>query len=1310
MIIGNPLLLKKAADDSTPAEDPVTRSLRLAGSHYLTKTFSSSGNRKTYTIAFWVKRSKISTSSTQVLFSAAPSGHNSNPNIDQISFRPNDTLEFYQYPSGSQESRLATAAVFRDTSAWMHCCFSVDTTLPDSEETDRVKIFVNGVLQSVATYTDYPSQNHESLFNKSEMHKIGEEAIRDRYNSDVLISDFYFIDGTALSTPVGNLIEDTGYSSYKPKAFDMSSYSGNSFHIDAQPAHDADLLVTSVGRNDGDTTFADVAAGHTVTRYGNTEHSIAVGSPFTGSDRAIYFDGSGDKIETGTTTDFNFGTGDFTVECWINPSQSGSQYEGLIASDNYGGSGARWTVYQNYSNIQFWGYNSSGSYVSTTASSVLTVGQWHHIAVTRESGTLKIYVNGVEEQSSTSYSSYDFSDDTGLRLGNSYGSFSYQGYMYDVRVVNGTAITPPSGGPTSKLTSVTNTKLLLQPDKDDSSWGDESDNQTLTGSGDLSTVSPTASTPYDDAAKSTAISFDGTGDYLSVATSSDFDFGSGSYTYEGWFYFNGFSETPDGIFSRNNSSTQEWAVCTNSSGTLQFFESINNSYNTSSFTFSTGQWYHIALCKNGTTYKVYVDGSEKISVTLSSAPDANLPVLIGRFYDNYNGYYLDGYCFDFRAQKGVDTGGSVPSAPFELNPVYIGGDQSGNKNHFTPTNISSHDVMRDTPTSNFCTFSPISGPPRGTSTTISEGNLKVVGGYSGSYFMRVMGTVAVSSGKWFYEVRCGSNHTNSREYGFKGVNTHWPTGAYGLGGGSTSWATESEFAFSAYHGGVKFSNSSSPATSGTSWGSDGDVIGLALDLDSTSATRIGTLRVFKNGSEVGSATDIPTGGSTGWVPCIDETSYGPQTSVTNFGQDPTFGGLESGTTYTSDNTTGVVGEFHNPIPSGYLPFAAGNLPDPTVTPSEHFGVLTYTGNSDTYNDSGSTQNVTGVNFDVGMAWIKDRDNSAESSYTGSGNDEYGNYLFDTVTGTSTGGYNIDLDVIYSSGGPYLNSSYYGVTSFSAGSGANRGITVDEAGETNFDYDDGSYQLNERYVAWLWKLGSTGSSSTWNSSYTAPSTEHYNASAGVTTIEVSPASSGNLEVAHSLSAAPEFFWVADDQGYANFSGYPAFHKDLDSGKYLQLDSNSGQSSDSTYFPSGAAHADYIKLGSAFTDDYGYGFNLRIWAFTGVEGYSKFGSFVGNGSSDGTMVYTGFRPALVMVKSMGTQRWAMIDSVRGPINPNRNTVYAEDSTTEYSGTLHDRDFLSNGFKLRNTDGIFNTNDQKYLYCAWAEQPFSAPSNAR
>ena len=747
-------------------------------------------------------------------------------------------------------------------------------------------------------------------------------------------------------------------------------------------------------------------------------------------------------------------------------------------------------------------------------------------------------------------------------------------------------------------------------------------------------------------------------------------------------------------------------------------------------------WYNIVLSCNSGTLTVIVNGTTH-ALSSSTTYPAWGTVYFGAWSANstfFKGYLADIYGIEGSAldhtsfTESNGYGGLKPKAytgSFGTNGFHlklddssdIGADDAGS-NDFATTNLSSHDVCRDTPTSNFCTFSPISGPPRGTSTTISEGNLKVVGGYSGSYFPRVMGTVAVSSGKWFYEVRCVSNHTNSREYGFKGINTSWPAGSHGLAGGSnsTTWANESEMAFSAYHSGVKFGNSSSPATSGTSWGSAGDVIGLALDLDSTSATRIGTLRVFKNGSEIVSATDIPTGASTEWLPCIDPTSYGPQTAVANFGQDPTFGGLESGTTYTSDNTTGVVGEFHNPIPSGYLPFAAGNL-GTTVTPSEHFDILTYNGNSDIYNSNTSTQNVTGVNFDVGMAWIKDRDNRASETYTGNQTDEYGNYLFDTVTGTSTGGYNIDFDVTSGMDGPELNSGYYGVTSFGAGSGANRGITVDEAGETNFKYDDGMGEMGEsfteRYVAWLWKLGSTGSSSTWNSSYTAPTTEHYNASAGVTTIDVAPASSGNLEVAHSLSAAPEFFFVTSDMYAENFSGYYAFHKDLSSGNYLYLDGNSAQASDTTVFPSGAAHADYIKLGSTFADEMGDGFNLRIWAFTGVEGYSKFGSYTPNGNANGPFIYTGFRPAFVMTKWTGSygggQGWSIKDSTRDTYNPALNLLHPNSSGAE--GTNEAIDLISNGFKIRANNNTINSpnGSAKYIFAAFAESPFSK-SNAR
>ena len=141
-------------------------------------------------------------------------------------------------------------------------------------------MFVNGVQQTFETHTLTLTRMTKAISTTAE-HKFGEEQHRNRYNAEVLLADCYFIDGSAIE-PVGNFIESTGYGSYKPLEFDMSSYGGNSFHLDMQPSHDADYLVTSVGRNDGDTDFADVAKGHTLATGGDPEHSIAVGNPFTG--------------------------------------------------------------------------------------------------------------------------------------------------------------------------------------------------------------------------------------------------------------------------------------------------------------------------------------------------------------------------------------------------------------------------------------------------------------------------------------------------------------------------------------------------------------------------------------------------------------------------------------------------------------------------------------------------------------------------------------------------------------------------------------------------------------------------------------------------------------------------------------------------------------------------------------------------------------------------------------------------------------------------------------------------------------------
>ena len=170
--------------------------------------------------------------------------------IERIHFTNDDTIEFWAYPS-STAARINVSAKLRDPSAWAHYMMSVDTT--QSTASNRIKFFINGVHQTALDNSTYPSQNYEFYINSNKTHYIGEEAVRHRYPYSGLLADFYFIDGTALSTPVGDLIEDTGYSSYKPLEFDMSSYSGNSFHLEFEDSSDIGSDSTS-NSNDWSTT------------------------------------------------------------------------------------------------------------------------------------------------------------------------------------------------------------------------------------------------------------------------------------------------------------------------------------------------------------------------------------------------------------------------------------------------------------------------------------------------------------------------------------------------------------------------------------------------------------------------------------------------------------------------------------------------------------------------------------------------------------------------------------------------------------------------------------------------------------------------------------------------------------------------------------------------------------------------------------------------------------------------------------------------------------------------------------------------
>ena len=733
-------------------------------------------------------------------------------------------------------------------------------------------------------------------------------------------------------------------------------------------------------------------------------------------------------------------------------------------------------------------------------------------------------------------------------------------------------------------------------------------------------------------------------------------------------------------------------------------------------------------------------------------------------------------------------------------------------NHFTATNLAVSDLVNDSPTNNFCTLNTISGPPRG-EVTFSEGNLKATGGYdaSAAYYPRIMGTMAASSGKWFYEARVnttiGPHPTAHYEIGFKGVNTTWPDGGHGLAGASATWATESEIALSQYQQGIKSCDSTTADTTDLGdYGTAGIVVGIGIDLDASPRE----MRVWKEGTEYNSA-DLPTGGSDAFHPCIDLTSLDDTGSLTvNFGQDATFVGTESGTTYTTDAGGGDTGgEFTMQPPAGYKAWTTKNLTASIAKPSEHFNTVLYTGND-------STNARTGVGFQPDLLWVKARNDTrshnlvdsvrgfngtsarylmsndyeveAESAYinsldsdgfTVSGSEAYINSSSNTyvawnwkggttLTQSGTHTYELQLEVTDSGGDGWGDWGSFttprlqvweGATSLGYASHLYDGDTTQyytintnnkDAIKIVWDYDssdggtldqqgatlkDGSTVIQTAWTTsdtvvdgevWITQSTSTNESTVGTLSTGAPASypsSNYNAAAGFsiakwTGDDVDTSGSGQT-VNHNLGVAPEMIIAKNRTSTASGNGdWMVYHKDVTSGSYMRLNTSDAETAEYTNtmqsitsvkvdFYSDTGAMNYLNYGG---DSYGTASaeDYIAYMFASVEGYSKVGSYTGNGSADGPFVYFGFRPSFLIVKRAGgSGHWYMYDSTRSPYNELDLSLKADSSGTETTyGSL---DLLSNGFKWRMTDSARNGSGETYIYVAFAESPFKY-ANAR
>lgn len=349
-------------------------------------------------------------------------------------------------------------------------------------------------------------------------------------------------------------------------------------------------------------------------------------------------------------------------------------------------------------------------------------------------------------------------------------------------------------------------------------------------------------------------------------------------------------------------------------------------------------------------------------------------------------------------------------------------------------------------------------------------------------------------------------------------------------------------------------------------------------------------------------------------------------------------------------------------PSGYVALNTYNLPDSTIKKGNTVMDATL------WNGNGSTQNiVNAAPFRPDLVWLKIR--SAVGSHR----------LLDSVRG-ATNALSSNL-----TNAEFVDST--GLTAFNSS-----GFTLGA---------DGSYNgSGSTYIGWQWQAGQGTTSSNTNGSIT--STVSVNASAGFSVVTYT-GTGVNATVGHGLGVAPSLIIVkARNQAY-NWNVYSA---SLANTQFLRLNTTDSVQAGPTLWNSTSPTSSVFSLGTSLGVN-GSGDTHVAYCFAPIAGYSAFGSYTGNGSTDGPFIYTGFRPKFVMVKVTSTTNWwIMFDSTRNPYNAANFELAANLSDAEYTANTSQYtlfDFLSNGFKLRTGSLEGNSNGQTYIYMAFAENPF-------
>jgi hypothetical protein len=590
----------------------------------------------------------------------------------------------------------------------------------------------------------------------------------------------------------------------------------------------------------------------------------------------------------------------------------------------------------------------------------------------------------------------------------------------------------------------------------------------------------------------------------------------------------------------------------------------------------------------------------------------------------------------------------------------LGNDTSGNSNNWTTNNISltagsTYDSMLDVPTQWIAyNTGDVASVTRGnycvmnpldkrSIAVVSNGNLNTTSDTSGNW-AQVRGTTAFpTSGKFYWEVTLSTSNTEDLSVGMGNETT-----SLNLNFAPGSWAN--------YYGmldnGDLYANNASTSGYGSSF-ANGDIFMIAFDRDN-SKIYFGKNGTWFNSSNPATQTNPAASSistSLTFFPMTGASGFTPPTGQHNFGQRP----------------------FSYTPPAGFVSLCTTNLPTSTILQgNQYFNATLYTGTNanQTITNSGSMQ--------PDFVWVKVRSTSGNP------------VLVDSVRGANKTLYSPQTTAEET---PTVGT---GILSFNS-NGFSLGGDISG---TSFGSTNGN---TFTYVGWQWRASNAAGVT--NTAGSITSTVSANQTAGFSIVTYTGNGTAGATIGHGLGATPAFLIVKNRSTSGN--DWLVYHKNANAtpqNGVMTLNAQSAFFAGSVFWNNTAPTSSVFSVGTSGAMN-NSGTAYVTYCFSAVAGYSAFGSYTGNGSSDGPFAYCGFRPRYVMIKSSSNSTyWYVYDSARNTYNLTTQILYPNLSDAEATGVNSVLDLVSNGFKIRDPGaGELNINGATFIYMAFAENPF-------